>query len=212
MSASGVTTGKFNNSVCNKMYWAVQKNLVKGCRQTLDCYCVSCELLSASIADALWFVNMVCLPLIAERNAHEICLTQECLQIVRRLLWKQTTTHSLRNNNPMFDGNLWPNSFDQPSSYPNSLRIPQVNYVLSESQNDISHPCTAPQRLSTIPKEANLVPHKGIILGAAPSRRRAYLCKKEWRSLLLSHMSHDWAMTRELCKRLCNFELTNLKW
>ena len=35
------------------VYWAVQKNLVKGCRQTLDCYCVSCELLSASIADAL---------------------------------------------------------------------------------------------------------------------------------------------------------------
>ena len=31
------------------MYWAVQKNLVKGCCETLDCYCVSCELLSASI-------------------------------------------------------------------------------------------------------------------------------------------------------------------
>ena len=46
---------------------------------------------------------MVCLPLIAEQNAHEICLTQECLQIERRLLWKQTTTHSIRNNNPMFD-------------------------------------------------------------------------------------------------------------
>ena len=30
--------------------------------QTLHCYCVCCELLSASIADALWFVNMVCLP------------------------------------------------------------------------------------------------------------------------------------------------------
>ena len=100
----------------NTMYWAVQKNLVKGCRQTLDCYCVSCELLSASIADALWFVNMVCLPLIAERNAHEICLTQECLQIVRHLLWKRTTTHSLRNNNPMFYGNLWPNPFEQPST------------------------------------------------------------------------------------------------
>ena len=55
--------------------------------------------------------HKVCLPLIAERNAHEICLTQECLQIVRHLLWKQTTTHSLRNNNEMFDGNLWPNSF-----------------------------------------------------------------------------------------------------
>ena len=97
------------------IYWAVQKDLVKGYRQTLDCYCVIYELLSASIAEALWFVNMVCLPLSAERNAHEICLTQECLQIVRCLLWKQTTTHSLRNNNPMFDGNLWPNSFEQPS-------------------------------------------------------------------------------------------------
>ena len=48
-------------------------------------------------------VLVVCLPLIAEQNAHEKCLTQECLQIVRRLFWKQTTTHSIRNNNPMFD-------------------------------------------------------------------------------------------------------------
>ena len=106
------------------------------CKHLLNC--VSCELLYASIADALLFVNilvsgkfhghfaqrlavnkpclqiviallfvnMVCLPLIAEQNAHEICLTQECLQIVRCLLWKRTATHSLRNNNPMFDGNL----------------------------------------------------------------------------------------------------------
>ena len=47
---------------------------------------------------------MVCLPLIAEQNAHEICLTQECFEIVRRLLWSQTTTLSLRNINPMFEG------------------------------------------------------------------------------------------------------------
>ena len=59
---------------------------------------------------------MVCLPLIIERNAHEICMTQECLQIARRLLWKQTTTHSIRNNNPMFHGNLWPSSFEEPST------------------------------------------------------------------------------------------------
>ena len=38
------------------VYWAPQKNLVKGCRQTLDCNSVSCELLSASMADALLFV------------------------------------------------------------------------------------------------------------------------------------------------------------
>ena len=50
-----------------------------------------------------------------EQYTHEICLTQECLQIARHLIWKQTTTHSLRNNNPMFDSNLWPNSFEHPS-------------------------------------------------------------------------------------------------
>ena len=61
------------------------KRLQRLLSKTLDQYCVSCELLSASIADTLWFVNMVCLLLIAEQNAHEICLTQECLQIVRRL-------------------------------------------------------------------------------------------------------------------------------
>ena len=60
--------------------------------QTLDCYCACCELLSAFEADALQFVNMVCLPLIAERNAHEICLTQENIQhckhsCVRHISW-----------------------------------------------------------------------------------------------------------------------------
>ena len=59
---------------------------------------------------------MVCLPLIAERNAHEICLTQECLQIVRRLLWKQTTTHSIRNNNAMFEKQPL-SQFKGPSQY-----------------------------------------------------------------------------------------------
>ena len=48
-------------------------------------------------------------------SVHEICLTQQCLQIVWHLLWKQTTPHSLHNNNLMFHGNLWPSSFDQPS-------------------------------------------------------------------------------------------------
>ena len=91
------------------------------------------------------------------------------------------------------------------NKYPNSLRIPYVNYLCFECQQDISHPCTTPQRLSTIPKEANLVPHKGIILGAAPSRRRAYLCKKEWRSELLSHLSHDWTMTKRLSQEAVQF-------
>ena len=100
--------------------------------QILDCYCVCCELLSASKADALQFVNMVCLPLIAEQNAHEICLTQECLQIVRRLLWKQTTTDSLRNNNAMFHGNLWPSSFEELSTW---MVDPKL-HALSEAKLD----------------------------------------------------------------------------
>ena len=43
---------------CYSTYWAPQKNLVKDCRQTLDCNSVSCEL-SASMADALLFVNIL---------------------------------------------------------------------------------------------------------------------------------------------------------
>ena len=91
-----------------------KRKVSKAAGQTLDSYCVCRELLSASIADVLWFVNIVCLPLIAEQKAHEICLTQECLQIIRRLIWKQTTD-SLRNSNAMFHGNLRPSSFEQPT-------------------------------------------------------------------------------------------------
>ena len=47
---------------------------------------------------------LICLLLIAEQNAHKICLKQEYLQILRRLLWSQTITHSLRNIHPMFEG------------------------------------------------------------------------------------------------------------
>ena len=105
------------------LYWAPQKNLVKGCRETLHCYCVSCQLLSASIADALLFVNILVSGIFHGRFAQQLAVNKPCLQIIRRLLWKQTTTHSLRNNNPMFDGNLWPNSFDQPSTPSFKVRV-----------------------------------------------------------------------------------------
>ena len=121
------------------MYWAYQKNLVKGCRQTLHYYCISCKLLSASIADALLllFVNMVCLPLIAEQNAHEICLTQECLQIVRRLLWKQTTTHSIRNKNAMFEQQPL-SQFKGPSQYYSPSVWPHValNWIANNTHRN----------------------------------------------------------------------------
>ena len=76
------------------LYWAVQKDLVKGCRQTLDCHCVSCELLSASIADTLLFVNILVSGIFHGRFAQRLAVNKPCLQIIRRLLWKQTTTHS----------------------------------------------------------------------------------------------------------------------
>ena len=84
-------------------YWAPQKNLVKGCRETLDCYCVSCKLLSASKADALLFVNILVSGIFHGRFAQRLGVNKPCLQIVRRLLWKQTTTHSIRNKNAMFE-------------------------------------------------------------------------------------------------------------
>ena len=74
--------------------------------QTLDCYCICCELLSASKTDALQFVNILVSGIFHGRFTQRLAVNKPCLQIIRRLLWKQTTTHSLRNNNPMFDGNL----------------------------------------------------------------------------------------------------------
>ena len=71
--------------------------------QTLHCYCVCCELLSASIADALLFVNILVSGIFQGRFAQWLAVNKPCLQILRRLFWKQTTTHSIRNNNPMFD-------------------------------------------------------------------------------------------------------------
>ena len=72
--------------------------------RTLGCYCVSCELLYASIADALLFVNILVSGIFHGRFAQRLAVNKPCLQIIRRLLWKQATTHSLRNNNPMFAG------------------------------------------------------------------------------------------------------------
>ena len=61
------------------MYWASQKNLVKGCRQTLDCYCVSCELLSASIADALLFVDILVSGIFHGHFAQRLAVNKPCL-------------------------------------------------------------------------------------------------------------------------------------
>ena len=82
----------------------------------MDCYYVSCELLSASISDALLFVNSLVFGIFHGRFAQRLAVNKPCLQIIRRLLWKQTTTHSIRNNNPMFDGNLLLNFYDRLST------------------------------------------------------------------------------------------------
>ena len=70
------------------MYWAVQKNLVKGCRGILDCYCESCELLSASIADTSLFVNILVSGIFHGRFAQRLAVNKPCLQIIRHLLWR----------------------------------------------------------------------------------------------------------------------------
>ena len=115
------------------LYWAGQLKEGKGCRQTLDCYCVSCELMSASIADAILFVNILVSGIFHGRFAQQFEVNKPWLQIIRCLLWKQTTTHSLRNNNPMFDGNLCPILIDQPSisnSHSSFLRSLSFQWIL----------------------------------------------------------------------------------
>ena len=84
--------------------------------QTLHCYCVCCELLSASIADALLFVNIIVSGIFHGRFAQRLAVNKPCLQIVRHLLWKQTTTHSIRNNNAMFEQQPL-SQFKGPSQY-----------------------------------------------------------------------------------------------
>ena len=50
------------------------------------------------------------------KTSMKYALKQEYLQILRRLLWSQTTTPSLRNIHPMFEGgNLCLNLFGRPS-------------------------------------------------------------------------------------------------
>ena len=80
-----------------------KRKVSKVAGQSLDCYCVCSELLSASIADALLFVNILVSGIFHGHFAQRLAVNKPCLQIIRCLLWKQTTTHSIRNNNPMFD-------------------------------------------------------------------------------------------------------------
>ena len=69
-------------------YWASQKNLVKGCRQTLDCYCVSCELLSTSMADALLYVNICVSGIFHGHFAQRLAVNKPCLQIWHLMIYK----------------------------------------------------------------------------------------------------------------------------
>ena len=61
------------------LYWAPQKNLVKGWRQTLNCYCVGCELFTAG----LLFVNIPASGIFHGRFAHRLAVNKPCLQIIR---------------------------------------------------------------------------------------------------------------------------------
>ena len=79
-----------------------ERKVSKVAGQTLDLYCVWCELLSASIADTLLFVNILVSGIFHGHFAQRLAVNKPCLQIVSRLLWKQSTTQSIRNNNPMF--------------------------------------------------------------------------------------------------------------
>ena len=120
--------------------------------QSLDCYCVCSELLSASIADALQFVNILVSGIFHGHFAQRLAVNKPCLQIVRRLLWKQTTTHSIRNNNPIFD---------REEPLVKQIR-PTVYRQVYNAVIRFQHPLAAPPRLASL---ANRVTHAVNLVG-----------------------------------------------
>ena len=76
--------------VRRRMYWAVQKDLVKGCRETLDCCCVSCELLSASIGDTLLFVNILMSGIFHRRFPQRLAVNKLRFHSRRLMICKQS--------------------------------------------------------------------------------------------------------------------------
>ena len=62
------------------------KKVTKVAGQILDCYSVYRELLSATIADALLFVNILVSGIFHGRFAQRLAVNKPCLLIVRRLL------------------------------------------------------------------------------------------------------------------------------
>ena len=53
-----------------------KRKVSKVAGQTLDCYCVCCELLSASIADALLFVNILVSGIFHGRFAQQLAVNK----------------------------------------------------------------------------------------------------------------------------------------
>ena len=81
------------------------------------------------------FVNILVSGIFHGRFAQRLAVNKPCLQIIRCLLWKQTTTHSIRNNNPMFDGNLLLNLYVRLSTIWGDVQIWPENPPLP------SNPC-----------------------------------------------------------------------
>ena len=89
--------------------------------------------MSASIADALLFVNILVSGIFHGHFAQRLAVNKPCLQIVRHLLWKQTTTHSIRNNNAMFEQQPL-SQFKGPSQYIVDLDA-EMDEIISQSCN-----------------------------------------------------------------------------
>ena len=84
------------NIMNNKLYNSTgtcKRKVSKVDGQTLDCYCVCCELLSASKADALLFINIL---VSGKFHGH----------FTQRLAVNKPSLQKQCNNNLMFQGNL----------------------------------------------------------------------------------------------------------
>ena len=105
------------------LYWDGQKKSVKGCWSIIGLLLRMQWVVVYFHSRRLTICKHSCVRHISWTFCSAISGKQTMFTNHKVLLWKQTTTHSLRNNNPMFDGNLWPNSFDQPSTTKSDIWI-----------------------------------------------------------------------------------------
>ena len=98
------------------LYWDGPLNWDKGCFSNIAFLLRMLWVVVCFHSRRLTICKHYCVSIFHGRFAQRLAVNKPCLQIVRHLLWKQTTTHSIRNNNAMFEQQPL-SQFKGPSQY-----------------------------------------------------------------------------------------------